>query len=534
MAVIAMQKIKLLASTAHRIKLLETLQSQGVMEVTEIPREEANKEEITPKDNSTTEAAHNAELNIANIDFALKMIKPFAKQRSLLEGPPVLTLEEVQEKAKNFDFTKIVKKCREIEEIIVALRNEQTNLAVLQEELKPWQNLSTPLSNIGETNRTKTVAGYIQKTEFEEFKKALEELSKFISVEKVNEDQSTVYCTVTYVKELEKDLKEVVSTHKFAEVELPSRNHDVREELSIIKNRQSEIAKELKMQDEELKVLAKNNEDLQIVHDYFVWERDRIYTNQKADNTNYTFILEGWIPLRNMKKLEKELEKTTKSFELYEIDPGEDETAPVAIKNKGMLGTFEAVTNIYGLPMPNEIDPTPFLASFFIIFFGLCLTDAGYGIVLFVICALALKFLKLGAGMRKLVKLIMIGGLVTFALGILFGGWFGMTPEQAPGFLTYRKILESGESVTAFRWQVITPAQGSGPLTFLILAAILGYLQVLFGIIIDGYWKIRQKKTTDAIFDSFLLVINIYLHAFLNGVNSRPPPSINFPKNSTN
>jgi V/A-type H+-transporting ATPase subunit I len=512
MAVISMQKIKLLASTAHRLRLLETLQSQGVMEVTEILDEEEQKnielksEAAVEKEPVKLEAAHNAELNIANIDFALKMIKPFAKQRSILEGPPVLTIEEVKEKAKTFDFNKTVNKCRQIEEVIVSLRNEEAGLSVLQEELEPWQNLSMPLGNISETENTKTVAGYLQKTDYTEFEKDVKEVSDLISVEKINEDESTVYCIITFMKDLEKDLKETLSTHKFSEVELPQRKHDVKEELKIIKNRKGEIEKDLKMQNEELKVLAKNNEDLQIVHDYYVWERDRIYADRKAKNTDYTFVMEGWVPVRNMKKLKSKLEEVTKTFELYEIAPREDETAPVAIRNKGVFGTFEAVTNIYGLPMPDEVDPTPFLASFFIIFFGLCLTDAGYGILLFVICALALKFLKLGGGMKKLVKLLMIGGIVTFVLGVLFGGWFGMTAEQAPDFLTYQKTLESGEIVEAFKWQIITPAQGTGPLTFLILAAILGYIQVLFGIIIDGYWKIRQNKVVDAVFDSFLWV----------------------------
>lgn len=81
-----------------------------------------------------------------------------------------------------------------------------------------------------------------------------------------------------------------------------------------------------------------------------------------------------------------------------------------------------------------------------------------------------------------------------------------MTADQAPSFLTYQKTLESGEVIKAFRWQVITPAQGSGPLIFLILAAILGYIQVVFGVILDGYWKIVQRKFMDAIFDSFLWV----------------------------
>jgi V/A-type H+-transporting ATPase subunit I len=194
------------------------------------------------------------------------------------------------------------------------------------------------------------------------------------------------------------------------------------------------------------------------------------------------------------------LEKVTTALEIVELEPAEGEKAPVAIRNRGLFNSFESVTNIYGLPLPNEIDPTPLLSAFFIIFFGLCLTDAGYGILLFVMCGLALIFLKLPDGMKKLVKLLMFGGIVTFILGALFGGWFGMTADQAPGFLTY--TAEAGEK--AFRWQIISPTEGTGPLTFLVLAAALGCIQVLFGILIDGYWKIKQKKYLDALFDSFL------------------------------
>ncbi len=357
-----------------------------------------------------------------------------------------------------------------------------------------------PLDHVGETERTKTVLGTIQKIAYAEFARDIKEVSKLINIDKVNEDENTTYVALTFAKEVGRQVKEVCMTHKLNEVDLPTREHDVKTELKNIKKRKAEINQELANQEEELKVLAKKNEDLQIVHDYFVWERDKMYSEQKAYNTQYSFTLEGWVPLKNLKKINERLEKITNAFEIFEIEPAEGEQAPVAIKNKGLIGSFEAVTNIYGLPLPDEIDPTPFLAAFFIIFFGLCLTDAGYGIVLFVMCALALKFLKIPKGMKNLVRLLMFGGIVTFILGALFGGWFGMTPDQAPGFLTY--INDAGEK--AFRWQVINPTQESGPLAFLILAAILGYVQVLFGIIVDGYWKIKHKKYLDALFDSFL------------------------------
>lgn len=498
MAVIAMQKVKLVGLTAHKQKLLETMQRLGVMEVTEIIQEE--KTEETTMDHVKLEAAQGAELNIANIEFVLKLIKPFAKQRSLLEGPLTLSINDVKKKAKEFDFDKIVSKCREIEDIQVGLKNEQAALNQTKEELEPWTKLKIQLDHIGETETTLTLVGQIQKTGYEEFAKAVKEAGKLINIEKVNETESTTYAGITFAKDLDKKVREVMMEHKFSETDLPKASHTARKEVEKIEDRLTEIEGELETQDEALKVIAKDNDNLQIVHDYFVWERDRIYAEQKAQNTESSFAFEGWVPIRHIKKIKDSLEKQTKAFDLIEIEPAEGEQAPVAIVNKGIFGTFEAVTNIYGLPLPKEIDPTPFLAGFFIIFFGLCLTDAGYGIVLFTVCALALKFLKFPEGMRKLVKLIMLGGIVTFFAGALFGGWFGMTAEQAPGFLTYTN--EAGE--LAFRWQIINPTQGSGPLTFLILAAILGYVQVLFGILIDGYWKIKLGKLGDAIMDSFL------------------------------
>lgn len=495
MAVIAMQKVKLVGLTAHKQKLLDTMQRLGVMEVTEILSEK--KEAL---DHVKLEAAQGAELNIANIEFALKLIKPFAKHRSLLEGPLTMSIDDVKKKAHEYDFDAVITKCREIEDIQVGLKNEQAALIQTKDELEPWAKLKTQLDHLGETDTTYTLLGIIQKTSLDEFKKAITEVSKLVNLEKVNETESTVYLSLTFTKDLSKKVREVMMEHKFSETELPKVSRSARKEIEKIEDRLNELEGELETQDDALKIIAKENDNLQIVHDFFVWERDRIYAEQMAQNTDYSFAFEGWVPIRQIKKIKDSLESQTKAFDLIEVEPNEGEQAPVAIVNKGIFGTFEAVTNIYGLPLPREIDPTPFLAGFFIIFFGLCLTDAGYGIVLFTVCALALKFLKFPEGMRKLVKLIMLGGIVTFFLGALFGGWFGMTADQAPGFLTY--VNEAGEK--AFRWQIISPTQGSGPLTFLILAAILGYVQVLFGILIDGYWKIKLGKVWDAVFDSFL------------------------------
>ncbi len=67
---------------------------------------------------------------------------------------------------------------------------------------------------------------------------------------------------------------------------------------------------------------------------------------------------------------------------LSQIQPAEGEDVPVEIHNSAMISPFETVTRLYGMPVPSSVDPTMFLAPFFAIFFGLCLADAGYGLIM--------------------------------------------------------------------------------------------------------------------------------------------------------
>jgi len=108
-----------------------------------------------------------------------------------------------------------------------------------------------------------------------------------------------------------------------------------------------------------------------------------------------------------------------------------------------------------------------------------------------------LRFFNLPKESTGLIKLLMWGGLLTIISGYFFGGYFGLTIDQAPSFM-----VENG----AFKGQIINATAGNGPLTFLILAFVLGIIQVLFGKLIDGIWKIKQKQYIDALLDSFLWI----------------------------
>ncbi len=175
--------------------------------------------------------------------------------------------------------------------------------------------------------------------------------------------------------------------------------------------------------------------------------------------------------------------------------------------NSKLIRPFEFVTNIYGFPRYKEVDPTPFLAGFFILFFGLCLTDAGYGLALTICAFLALKYLKFSSGFKKLLKVLFYGGIITFFAGGLTGGWFGIVLEDLPASLNWL-----AKPLIAIRQ--INPVKE--PITMLVISIFLGYIHLLFGNIINLWWKIKHGEVKSGLVDSgvwlyFLLTIGFLI-----------------------
>ena len=154
---------------------------------------------------------------------------------------------------------------------------------------------------------------------------------------------------------------------------------------------------------------------------------------------------------------------------LHKIKPAEGEDIPVEIENNRIIRPFEVITRLYGMPRHFEVDPTVFLAPFFAVFFGLCLTDAGYGLVLLV---LMLLFVKKMQGDKRLLVMLGFCSVATVLAGALTGGWFGDAVQQfVPALEPVRRKL---------MW--FDPLEN--PMMFFKLSLILGYIQIQTGLLI--------------------------------------------------
>ncbi len=129
----------------------------------------------------------------------------------------------------------------------------------------------------------------------------------------------------------------------------------------------------------------------------------------------------GFAPTEDDGKVCAELDKLDAYY--FKEDAKLEDNPPIKLKNNKFSSMFEVFTGMYGMPVYNEFDPTVFLSIFFLLFFAMCMGDAGYGILL-VIIGFFLKGKE--GGLARLYKLIITLGVGTFIVGIFMGAAFGV------------------------------------------------------------------------------------------------------------
>ena len=158
-----------------------------------------------------------------------------------------------------------------------------------------------------------------------------------------------------------------------------------------------------------------------------------VATEKAVDN--YLTVLTGFAPTEDDARL-------CKAFDALDIyythEPAtKEDNPPIKLHNNWFAKNFEVLTGMYGMPVYDEFDPTPVLGPFFMLFFAMCMGDAGYGIILMLI-ALYMKLKMQDSSLGKMYRLIGFLGGMTFFVGLVLGTFFGMSilsASWAPSWL---------------------------------------------------------------------------------------------------
>ena len=257
-----------------------------------------------------------------------------------------------------------------------------------------------------------------------------------------------------------------------------------REELDKLKDDNEKLQREIEMLKAEFNTLAEKREDLKILSDYYRIEASKQEGMGKSNDSASTFFISGYVPKKVAGSL---VEKLNKKFNLYcELENvKEDEDSPVLMQNSGIGQSVEGIVESYGLPNKREIDPSKIVSWFYVFLFGLMLSDAAYGLIMFIACAVLLKkYKKMELSMRKSIKLFMYCGISTLMWGILFGGYFGDAVE------TVSKTF-FGHAVTV---KPLWFAPLSDPMKLLLYCMLFGIIHLFVGLAVKGYMCIRDRE----------------------------------------
>jgi V/A-type H+-transporting ATPase subunit I len=232
-----------------------------------------------------------------------------------------------------------------------------------------------------------------------------------------------------------------------------------------------------------------------VVYDHLNVINKRKQADKNLARQEYTFALGGWVKYGEIKFLETELTRNFKEIAIFISEPKEDENVPVALENRRLIQPFEFITQIYGMPKYHELDPTPFLAPFFFLYFGFCVSDVGYGFILVFISWYILKKFKMGPQGNKFWRMLLFCGISTIIIGALTGSWFGNMLDLLGAankiFLPLEKFKDS--------LVILDPLKE--PTKLLGVALSLGIIQVWFGNIVAAIGNIKNKRYWDIVLD---------------------------------
>ena len=250
--------------------------------------------------------------------------------------------------------------------------------------------------------------------------------------------------------------------------------------------------------------LAQQLLDIEILSDHYANLLTRDITGSEVPATDSAVLLEGWVKRKNYKKLTKLVSKFSASS-LNEMDLADNEQPPMEIENNAVVSPFETITRLHGMPSVGDVDPTAFLTPFFALFFGLCLTDAGYGIIMTAVFWWLTKKLQ---GDKKAIYMLLICSISTIIAGALTGSWFGdsiqvMIPQSSGAFTAINGVRE--------KIMLFDPMKS--PMTFFLISIALGYIQIIFALCIGLVNNIKRKDYATAVYN--YLVWLVFLNSLL-------------------
>jgi V/A-type H+-transporting ATPase subunit I len=379
------------------------------------------------------------------------------------------TTKDLAERKGNLEFAlnalgryeKIIKKIQPLENQLPVLKGFEITVILIQREFRDVLEL------------VRNALMEITKNQFE-----------LISAEM---DEATIATVIIFNKKYSEQVHSFIFSQNVNEIRMPPEylGKPFNEILQLITEKREKTIDEMSVIDKKLENLsAEWYQELAALKKVLEDRKEEASVFGKFGQTDYTFLIEGWVPQKFLMRTKEALNKIFGNRVIVieiEVSPEKMNDAPTFYDNPDFVKPFEFLVHIVGTPKYREVDPSPLMSIFFPFFFGFMVGDIGYGIIILAIALIMKKIYKTKIWLQQLMNILIISSLWTIFFGFIYGEFFGNLGEEL-GWLQPMTIA----GITLNRAEAIIP--------MLVIAIAIGVFHVILGLVL-GILNAHAKKS---------------------------------------
>ena len=476
-----MKKLLLFGNNSEKSELMKILHKMGCVEIS-LAKKLDKTQYVVDEDkiNEYTKKLTKLEFLFDFFAETEKEVAKYAKTRNydfkpvktsgLLIPKKSLTFEEFAASQNvEKDVFEVIDRLDKFSAEIIELKSDNTKYLSIANQLAPYKAVTAKINSFKSTKHVIIALGSVGLSALNRVGE-LEEKGAYVEVFK---DERFINIAVMYLKEKEQEIQEILTQMDFAVCSLNFDGYasdlisDAERHIKANEERIIDIYFEA-IKDEQILFAA------QQLHDFYTLEVRKVECEGFTLSTQTSYLLEGWVPAKNAEELDKVLSESPLALSYVIREPIEGDNVPTYCENNEVVSPYESVTNMFSSPAYKEIDPNPFVAFFFFIFFGMMLSDAGYGLVLTILTGIVLLMTKPKKGQSNLIKIVFMGGISTIIWGFLFGSYFGLNAKDLGIWYWFNPI--------------------DSPMNMLYLSLAMGIFQMLFGTMIKAVAEFKAKN----------------------------------------
>lgn len=506
MAILKMQRIEILALLTESKSIVDYVQRKGLVEISDYTETQEHFYSL-PTDPTVSQFERFGEVTAE----ALEIISAYSKEKtSLLDsfaGRPGMTVKEFDKKVSKADER--LSDCYAVCSLNKSIQDDRAEIArcrTLIDQLEPWLNLDIP-PNFRGTDKSDVFIGSLEgDLDRGKILESIAEADPDIEgeVEIISHDKLKTCLVAICHKDYKKEFEQALRNIGF--VAIPDTGGTLpKDRKKELERRINKCEADITGKKAKLEAYAKEKADFLFLEDYFRLKEEkyralnRIYMDEKV------FILTGYIKEEDASAFKKDIEsRFTAAVSLIDVDP-EDDTVPVAVENGKVASTLEPITDMYSVPSHKDIDPNKVMSIFYFCLFGLMLGDAGYGLLMILIC-LFIKYRKKPEPKKmNLVNYGLYCGIGTFTWGALQNSWFGDLPKWISNGL---KSNAPNDFISRNHLYWFQPLDDHIP-RFLLLCFFIGILHLFLAVCVNIYKNWKFHRAFEGVVENvpFLLIL---------------------------